>query len=523
MSRVTVLVLALFNLCVPRSAFAELELVGEKGVIVSQKESEWKAGLDGSMRLSYNTLAHVVSLNYDKKNDFQNYMGEQYSLGLDVKYKEEYEGYIKFASFGAAKYDAPIYPERPVHTIYGDVGSYNGTDLLPRLQEWWLTAPLVPDNKVKAKVGLFTYSVGSGLALGGYYENYSAELSVETGNLKWTSRFAVPDIENKWYVGPKVADEVGVFGMKYNSRAYFFAEDVIVPLGEGSFFQPYLGILIDDTPAAKRNSAYLTPVSAEYLGTYGADHEMTVGDLSLGAEAAANFGKAWSDDPSYPDISHEGWMCNAGASYSFFDGKVKPRTRFYYLSGNKFVGDDITDGQVVKGVNRDFSVYSPLNTDLADTFYPAFDNGPYVFAGMGNSLNQGTLRPGAFRDPYQMNNLITPNAGIDLNPMDKLTLKFDYWYLRSAEPGIGADYDPAAAAYSPYTLPTYLGNELDAYAEYSVTKNIVLSFLAGLFLPGDYYRKGRGDDDLLGVSSAPRFDGNASNAWMLEAAVTCSF
>lgn len=518
-----VLLQILAVLCGQPAAFAELELVGEKGVLLSGDKGDWDVNLDGSMRLSYNTLAHVVSLNYDKKNDFQNYMGEQYSLGLDVKYKKEYEGYIKFASFGAARYDAPIYPERPVHTIYGDVGSYSGTDLLPRLQEWWLSSPLVPDNKVKAKAGLFKYSVGSGLALGGYYENYGANMSVETGILKWTSHFAAPDLENKWYVGPKVADETGVFGVKYNSRAYFFAEDVTVSLGEGSFFQPYLGILIDDTPAAKRNSAYLTPVSTEYLGTYGADYEITVGELSLGAEAAANFGKAWSDDPSYPDISHEGWMFNAGAAYSLFDGKVKPRTRVYYLSGNKYVGDDITDGQVVKGVNRDFSVYSPLNNNLADTFYPAFNKGPYVFAGMGNSLDQGILRPGAFRDPYQMTNLIAPNVGIDLNPIDNLTLRLDYWYLRSAEPGIGADYDPVSATYSPYTLPTYLGNELDAYAEYSVTDNIVLSFLAGLFLPGDYYRKNRGDEDLLGVSSAPRFDGNASNAWMLEAAVTYSF
>jgi hypothetical protein len=216
-------------------------------------------------------------------------------------------------------------------------------------------------------------------------------------------------------------------------------------------------------------------------------------------------------------------MFNVGASYPFFDGKVVPRGKFYYLSGNKFVGDDISDGQIVKGVNREFSTYSPLNMNLADTYYPAFDGGPYVFAGMGNSLNQGILRANTFGDPYQMTNLITPNVGMDIKVTEKLTLNLDYWYLRSAEPGIGADYDDTTGTYSPYTLPVDLGHELDIYGEYAVNKNITLSLLAGLFIPGDYYRKRRADDDVIGISAAPRYDGSASNAWMLEAAVDYHF
>lgn len=507
----------------PGDAFAQLELVGKDGVLVESKDSDWQASLDGSLRLAFNGLGHVVTLDHDDKKDMQYYMGEMASLGLDVKYKEEYEGYIKFSSYGAGRYDVPVLPRGTVRTIYGDVGDNAVRDIMPRLQEWWVTGPFVPGKPFKGKAGLFTYSVGNGLALGGYYENYGADISLKTGSLKWTGHFAVPDIENKWYLGPYIPLERTNYGVKYNSRAYFFAADVVAALGEGSFVQPYLGVLVDRTPAAKRTSVYAAPVNTEYLGTYGADVEMSFGDLSLMVESAANFGEAWSADPSYGNIGHNGWMFNAGASYSFCDGKIVPRAKFYYLSGNKFVGDDISDGQLIKNVNREFSNYSPCNTNLSDSFYPAFDGGPYVFSGMGYSMNQGILRPTTFGDPYQMTNLVTPNVGMDLEFFGKLTVSLDYWYLQSAEPPIGADYDDITGMYSPYTLPSYMGNELDLYTEYAVNDNIVLSFLGGIFLPGDYYRKKRGDADLLGIAAAPRFDGGASTPWMIEAAVTYSF
>jgi hypothetical protein len=122
-----------------------------------------------------------------------------------------------------------------------------------------------------------------------------------------------------------------------------------------------------------------------------------------------------------------------------------------------------------------------------------------------------------------MTNLIAPNAGIDLTINDKLSLSLDYWYLHTQQPPIGADYDPVNDVYLPYTLPGYLGNELDVYAEYYVNDNITFSFLGGIFFPGDYYHKRRGDADLLGVAAAPRFDGGACNAWVIEAAVTYSY
>ncbi|MDD4013817.1 MAG: alginate export family protein, partial [Candidatus Omnitrophica bacterium] len=513
---------AIFVLWACPGARAELELLGEKGILVKKESSDWQMNMDGSLRLSFNSLGRVVTLDHDNKNDLQNYMGEQYSAGLGIKFREEYEAYIKFASFGPARYDAPVLPSRAVHTIFGDVGEYSRWELLPRLEEWWVSSPIVPGRTERARAGLFKYSVASGLALGGYYENYGVDVSAVYGDLEARLHFAVPDIENKWYLGPRVHEEKEIFGMKYNSNAWFFAADADWKFAEGSNIQPYFGVLVDRTPASKRSGFYATPVDTEYLGTYGSAFRWEKEAFSLTFETAANFGKAWSIDPRMPDITHGGWMFTAGASYSLLDERVKPRADFYYLSGNKFVGDDITGGQIVKGHNREFSTYSPLNGNLSDSFYQAFEKGPYVFAGMGNSLNNGILRPNSFGDPYVMTNLIAPNLGLDMAITEKLEVSLDYWFLRSAEKAIGADYDPVSGVYSPYTLPSYMGNELDLYAEYKVNRYIVFSLLAGIFFPGDYFRKNRGDGDILGIAAAPRYDGGASNAWMLEAAVTYS-
>jgi hypothetical protein len=511
------IVLAFFVSALP--AFSELELVGEEGVLVSRPDPDWRVYSDGMLRLSYNSLGHVVTLDYNTKNDVQDYMGYQWNVGLGAEYKGEIKGYVNIASYGPAEYDAPIAPGGQIHTIWGDVGEYWGKKLLPRLSEWWVDVPAGP---VRAKTGLFTYSVGSGLALGGYYEKYGVNIYRETENFTWTLHFDVPDIENKWYLGPKLIAEKETYGFTYDSKAYFFAGDVIVNFGDHTF-QPYIGFLADMTPASRRTSVYVAPVDRDYLGTYGADLQMQFGNLSFGIEGAANFGEAHSSSPQFDSMTHQGYFFTTGASYSFFDEKVVPRAKFYYVSGNKFTGDDITSGQLVRSSNREFSVYSPTDSNLADSHYPAFESGPYVFAGMGYNLNAGILRPDTFYDPYQMTNLIAPNAGIDLTINDKLSLSLDYWYLHTQQPPIGADYDPVNDVYLPYTLPGYLGNELDVYAEYYVNDNITFSFLGGIFFPGDYYHKRRGDADLLGVAAAPRFDGGACNAWVIEAAVTYSY
>jgi len=107
--------------------------------------------------------------------------------------------------------------------------------------------------------------------------------------------------------------------------------------------------------------------------------------------------------------------------------------------------------------------------------------------------------------------------------MAKFTLSLDYWYLSAAEKPKSANFDAASGTYHPFDLPKDLGNELDLYAEFIVTDNIKIDLLSGIFLPGGYYREQRGDGNILGIASAPRFDGGASNAWLIETGITYSF
>ena len=510
--------LTIISLVIPfASAHAQIELFGTEGVLYSEENTDWKAVLDGFLRLSFNSLGYPMTLNYDDKTDQQNYMGYQYSTGLDITYQDTYEGYIRFASYGPTEYDAPLAPKGPVHTIFGDVGEYWTKKLIPRLDEWWVDLPIwgVP---ARVKSGLFAHSVGIGLALGGYYENYGVNIYNETEDFSWTFRFAVPDIEKKWYLGPKLIAEKETLGMTYDTKAYFFSFDMIANVGTMTM-QPYIGLLADMTPWARRTSVYVQRVDEDYLGTYGGAFDIELGRFTLGAEAAGNFGKAISIDAGQPDIKHQGYFWVLSALYSYED-KIVPRAKLYYVSGNKYVGDDLSDGQLLKGVNNEFSVYSPTDSNLADSHYTAFVSGPYVFSGNGNSLNMGVLHPNTFYDPYEMTNLITPNIGIDFYPTDQIYIAFDYWYLHTQQPPIGAHIDPATGAMSTYTLPRSLGNEIDVYVEYYPNDNITLSFLGGIFFPGEYFNEARDDADFMGIAAAPRFDGRSSNAWQVEAALT---
>ena len=510
-----VITLLLLSLFAESSASARHELIGQEGMLYKCEDPELCVFSDAELRLSYIALGHVQTLDHDDKNDVQNYMGYQWNAGVGAVYKEDYEGYIKIASYGPTYFDAPIAPYGPVHTGAGDVGEYWGKKLLPRLHEWWIDMP-VWGTPLRVKTGLFQHAVASGLALGGFYNNYGVNLYYDSPQIDWTFRFTVPDIEQKWYLGPKLIAEKEVFNIRYDSKAYFFETDMTVTIGD-LILQPYLGLLCDMTPWARRNGAYAQRIDREYLGTYGGKVDLSVGDFLLEAEAAGNFGKAYSVDADQPDITHCGYMFWLGASYNYSE-KITPRARFYYISGNEFTGEDITAGGIMGPKNREFSVYSPTNSNLADTHYQAFDSGPVVFASMGNGMNTGIPRPNTFGDPYIMTNLIAPDIGIDINPTDRLSVSFDYWYLHAATPPVGVDMGGAT-----YTLPRFLGNEIDLSVEYTITENIMVSFLGGIFFPGEYYRQERGDGDALSVIGAPRFDGGASNAWQAETAITLSY
>lgn len=93
-------------------------------------------------------------------------------------------------------------------------------------------------------------------------------------------------------------------------------------------------------------------------------------------------------------------------------------------------------------------------------------------------MNYGVARPSVFGDTYQLNDLILPNMGVDLQVTEKWSVSFDYWYLRSFEHAVRILNDRAI------TLSSDLGHELDFYSSYDLTKHISFNLLPGIFIPG---------------------------------------
>jgi hypothetical protein len=166
--------------------------------------------------------------------------------------------------------------------------------------------------------------------------------------------------------------------------------------------------------------------------------------------------------------------------------------------------------------NRAFSVYSPLNTTLADSVYPGFTDMPLVAMGNGWGLNYGISRPGTFNDPRLLDNLILFNVGSDFQISEKISLSLDWWRLQCVERGIGTLNGSAIE------LSRNLGDEIDASLNYAVHKNVSLSLGAGYFFPGAYYKETR--DDTSGSLLTPfvRGDGGKSGAYQVELSITLS-
>ncbi|MDD5084799.1 MAG: hypothetical protein PHE61_02005 [Candidatus Omnitrophica bacterium] len=496
------------------SAEAKIELIGKEGKLIKANGLDWRVDIDGSAKFSYNQLGRVVTLDSGDSHDFQNYMGYIYKTGLGVKYGDDYEGYIQFRSLGASNYNGILISDGKVGTAFGTVGSNVGMQLLPALREWWVTAP-VPNPfsyPVRVKGGLFKYSVGNELALCGDYEEYGCKFYHEGDYVDWNFIFSVPDLENRLRVGPRRREDQKA-GFKYNSEAYFWAGDTTVKLKPFSF-QPYLGFLLDMTKSDRRRNVFITPVDRDLLGTFGGDINLDLGDLNLGFEAAFNFGEAKSKDSTLPDIEHKGFFIYADGAYNF-KNFITPRGRVVYMPGERYTGEDVINGQIDRSSSHDFSVFSPTNGNLTDSHYP-LSFGPRLFCGQCDALNYGVLHPNTFDDPYLLNNMIMPNVGVDVQLTKKILFSMDYWYMRSDKHAIGTRWNDGEQNFIPFALPTDLGHELDWEGEYEVNDNITLGVCAAYFMPGYYFRQIRDDGDPLGVNAAPRYDGDADNAWQIE-------
>jgi len=462
-------------------------------------------------------LDNTVDLDSKKRDDRFQYLGLIYSLGFDIKGKDdgEPEIFLKLERYGPYYYDAPAIINNTLQTFTGKIAPYSGAEYLPELDEFWMDIPLAPTS-LRIKAGLFTYEVGHNIALGGNYENYAVSLYTETDDFQWHLYYAAPDYSNKNLLGPYIKQEKEQGNNWERSKSQFIATDIIVPI-KNAAFQPYAGILFDRSEG-KRLNLFTTPTHDDLLGTVGGSIVLTFFEkLSLGFEAARNFGQATSSQEDFDNVVHQGYMFYADASYDA--GKLDPHIRGIYASGNKLTADMISNGDATYTSNKNnaFSVYSPFNAYLADSIYQSIDTLPLVAMGNGNGINYGIRRPGTFVDPIIIENLILVNAGFDCALTKKAFVTFDWWYLSSAENGIGV-YNGV-----PKVISSDLGHEFDVYYSYDITDNITFTTYAGIFCPGAAYREERTDEGGSLFTPFVRGDGKADMAYQAEISLTVSY
>jgi hypothetical protein len=300
-----------------------------------------------------------------------------------------------------------------------------------------------------------------------------------------------------------------------HSKAYFLSTDMKVSYKSFSA-QPYVGLLMDYS-VGKRQNFFQTPTDNDVLGTVGISIDLKVGKLGMSAEWARNFGRAESTMDGFADVVHMGYAVLAEADYDL--GKLVPRSRFIYESGNRLTTDMITNGDTLYPGSKNcaFSVYSPLNGFLADSLYPSISTQPYVAMGSGLALNYGVRRASTFYDPGQNENLTLVDVGFDYRFNDRFMAAFDWWYLATSEKGIGS-YNNVPKVISPD-----LGSEADIRLRYGLSKNIALDVVAGAFFPGDAYREERTDVNGSLFTPFVRGDGKADPAYQLEVRMEIGF
>lgn len=471
--------------------------------------------MGGYLRQDLVTFKNVVDLDSRNSGDTSAYLGIDYNLTLDFRQKDtEREFYLKLERNGPYDYGAPLFIHNTLTNTGGTIGRYRNEELLPQVEEFWGDTLLF--NLARVKLGLYTYEVGNGFALNGAYENYGLTFYGESNDFSWHLYYCRPDIAFKNHLGPRVRQEVEQ-GIGYNqSAANFFAADIRFNQG-GNSFQPYVGVLADDTSAAKRDNYFTAPIKRDILGTAGLAWNYKRNKLSYDMEIAHNFGKAESGDSQYKDIYHTGYLIYSGLDYKI--GGFTSSFDFLLCSGNKATLDNVVsqDETISGNKNRAFSYYSPLNRNLLDSVSsPNVDILPIVAMGGGYGLQYGIPRPGTFASG-DFDNLIMPVLGFDLNVTQKLTLGFYGYYLRSFEKGVGTFNGEAKY------LSADLGKEWDIIIDYQLSANTLISVLGGYFLPGRYYKEERDDTSGSLLSPFVRGDASADSAYEVDVAMEFKF
>lgn len=466
------------------------------------------------------SFKNVFDLDSHKRDDHSTYLGIDYSFGFNLDLKDKNQQYfIKLERNGPYDYDAPLFIHNTLMPAASSpIKRYRNEELLPQVEEFWADLPLW-DTLIRFRPGLLAYDMGKGFTQGtGSFENYGFSLYHPADNFSWRFYYFRPDLVYKNRLGPKINQEKEE-GIDYGPNcANYFALDAKFTSDKFKF-QPFLGLLLDNTTSGKRTNLFAAPVHREALGVSGIDFDAQLKGLSLGFELARNFGRAESASPDFKDIEHKGYLLYTNASYDF--GKLKPHSQFLFSSGNKVTTEMVDNGDTkfLSGSNKAFSIYSPLNTNFFDSLSPIADSLPMVFFGWGNGLSYGfgPQRPSTLADDGILENLIMPSAGFDFRFSKKFSAALDWWYIFANQKGVGTLNGEAKE------LSRNLGQEIDLSLYYDISKNINVSLCTGYFLPGRYFREER--DDTGGSLFTPfvRGDGNANSAYQIELSLEMEF
>ncbi|MEW6680286.1 MAG: hypothetical protein AB1297_04580 [bacterium] len=483
--------------------------------------TNWTININPVVRLSCNSANNTGDLNNanDDKMDYPSYI---YKIPIGIKYKGDDVFFINILSEGPAHYAAPL--KDVFTTIEGwQVKKRGGFEsaLYPAVNEVWVK--MYPKPNISLQIGQSAYKVGNGYALGGHYNNYGITIEYKKARL----RYAILDIENGMYGIRKDTITKWDLAKNYDSEASMISTDARINLINQVDYvwaiQPYIGFLYDHTSQDKRNQhGYFTnatgcfPVDKDKIYTYGVSTNLKLPSIGIEFEMAKNSGKTTSrNKQQWKDIEHNGYLVHTAVKG--YLGMFIPRAKIVIASGNKTNTTDPKDwlaGTLKRTTNHAFTVFSPLNTNLVDTYAHSAPV-PVVSMAYGYTMNYGIRRPGTFNDPHVWENLIATNIGLNVALTEKIFLMLDYWRLSNIHPGIGIK--PGATDYE--YLPTHLGDEIDLYASYSVTRSIMFGIHGGYFMPGEYYKISRIDTVSMwnnNQGQSVRTDGLANNVYQVE-------
>ncbi|MBI3813919.1 MAG: alginate export family protein [Nitrospinae bacterium] len=489
--------------------------------------SVWDLHISPEVRLSYNTVNNTGDLK-GGDNDKLDYAAYTYKIPIHLKYKAKSLFFINILSEGPSHYAAPLQDLIPA--IEGAKVTKSGgveSILYPGVNEVWLK--VYPFTQINLQIGQAPYTVGNSYAIGGQYNNYGVTVAYEySDKIKTRLRYSILDFENKLYeIRPDTFKKWGL-GRSYDSDAYLLAAYIKLKVSNHTF-QPYIGYFYDQTPLSKRkqhgyftNAAESFAPGADRIYTIGLNANLEFSYITIEFEGIKNSGETESGTKGWGNIKHEGYLIHANAKGHL--GVFTPRIKMVAASGNKVdTGDParFTAGTLRRTENSAFTVFSPLNTNLVDS-YAHKATVPVVAMAGGYSMNYGIRRPGTYNDPHVWENIITYNAGLSFAPADEVFLMLDYWKLSAMEAGIGQK-----TVNGPYEyLSKDLGDEVDIYGSYSLTKTMTIGLHGGYFLPGGYYKTVRADSENVwnnNMSQTARADGSADNAYQMELFFTYKF